>query len=411
MAGWLLWAGVAAVLLAGAAAQMWRPVAPPIGPVEDPSRWFDPDHLALVEAYWRPVHRLGLLALLVRVAVPCAIAWTAPGRRLVDAVIRRVGRQRPVLAAVVVAVSLVVVTDLILAPLAFWRGFVHEGAFGLRVDGPLGWARDWLVARAPTWVAVSVLVAGGFWLARRLPRTWPAVGGLAAAALTALVVFASPLVLEPLRFDTDPLADGPLRLEVDTLVARSGLRVDTVLVADASRRTTRHNAYVSGLGGSRRVVLYDTLLRDRPLGEVGMVIAHELGHERNADVLRGTLTGAAGSVLVALTIGAFVRWRVATGRQARATDPRGVAAVVALVVLLNAASLPVQSALSRRAEAAADLAALELTQDPSTYLAMNTELARSNLTHPSPPRWARWLWSSHPSTAERLTMGERWAGR
>jgi STE24 endopeptidase len=405
----LLWVALAVVVAAGVLAQLIRPVAPPMTDVPDASRWFDAEHLARVAAYWDPIYRAGLLSLLARVAIPCAIALTPWGRRAIAAVARGVGAHRPGRAAAAVAVGMLVVTDVALSPLAFWAGYLHEDAFGFRVQGFGGWARDWLVARAPTWVAVAALVLLGVALARRLPRVWPLVGGLAAALLTAALVFASPFVLEPLRFSTTPLGAGPLREEVTGLVERSGLRADTVLVADASRRTIRHNAYISGLGRSRRVVLYDTLIADRPTDEVAMVVAHELGHERNADLLRGTLTGGAGAALLVVVVGAVLRWRVRTGRQRTVVDPMGVAVVVAVVVVaLNAVSMPVQSGLSRRAEAAADLAALDLTGDPETFVTMNRELSRRNLSDPQPPRWAQLLWSSHPSTAERLTMGERW---
>jgi STE24 endopeptidase len=78
------------------------------------------------------------------------------------------------------------------------------------------------------------------------------------------------------------------------------------------------------------------------------------------------------------------------------------------VVVLATLGMPIESALSRRAEAAADLAALDITADPDTFVTMNLELSRTNLSNPQPPAWVRVLWSSHPSTAERLTMGERW---
>lgn len=404
----LLWVCCGAVVLVGLLGQLIRPLAPAITVVAEPTRWFDAAHLARVDAYWRPVYIASLLSLSVRVALPLLVACTARGRRMVAAVVERVGAHRPARAAAAVAVAIVVASDVVLAPVAFWGGYLHEDAFGFRVQGVGGWARDWLVARAPSWLAVGVLVLAGFSVARRLPRVWPQVAGLVGAVLTVVVVFAAPLVLEPLQFSTEPLEDGVLREEISALAERSGIRAENVLVADASRRTVRHNAYVSGLGQSRRVVLYDTLLDDRPAEEVLMVVAHELGHERNADLLRGTLAGGAGTVVLAIAIGAFVRWRVSTGRQATPTDPRSAAAIVALVVLLNVVSMPMQSGLSRRAEAAADLAALELTQDPETFVAMNTELSRRNLSNPGPPTWARVLWSSHPSTVERLTMGERW---
>lgn len=396
------------VVAAGVASQVARPLAPRMTDVPDVSRWFDAAHLAQVEAYWTPVYAGAVAALVVRVAVPLLVAFTPPGRRLVARILERVGAERPVRGATAVALAVVVGVDVVLSPLAFWSGYLHEKAYGFRTTGVGGWAYDWAAARVPSWVAVAVLVAVGYALARRLPREWPTIAALLAAGATAVIVLVSPYVLEPLRFRTTPLADGPVREEVESLIRSAELRVDRILVADASRRTTRHNAYVSGLGRTRRVVLYDTLVEQRPVDEIAMVVAHELGHERHRDVERGTLAGMAGTVVVTYLLAGVLRWRVRRGDLAYVADPRGAAAVVALVVVLNAVSMPVQSALSRRAEAAADLAALDLTADPDTYGRMNLELSRTNLSDPSPPEWVRLLWYSHPPTIVRLTMGERW---
>ena len=105
-----------------------------------------------------------------------------------------------------------------------------------------------------------------------------------------------PVLVEPLFNKFTPMPDGPLRSAILRLADREGVHVDEVLVADASRRTTTLNAYVSGLGGTRRVVVYDTLLAKAPPAEVKVVVAHELAHAKNHDVLLGTGLGALGSV-------------------------------------------------------------------------------------------------------------------
>jgi STE24 endopeptidase len=252
-----------------------------------------------------------------------------------------------------------------------------------------------------------VLAGGAVVLIRRLPRAWPPVAGLAGAGLTALLIFAAPLVLEPLAYRFTPLPDGPVRDEVVRVLEAAGTQVDELLVADASRRTTKQNAYVSGLGGTRRVVLFDTLVQGRSAEEVGVVLAHELGHDRNRDLARNALFGAAGSVTAAYALAgalALARRRGLTG-----VSPRGVAAVVAALALLQAASLPAQSWLSRRAEAAADYVALELTREPDVFEAMQRGLAEANLGDPAPPSWAYSLWWTHPTTTERIAMARAWA--
>lgn len=404
---WVAAAHLAAgcVVVAGVLAQFVRPLAPPLSAVPDPSAFFDAEHLARVAAYTAPLTTVRVTGLALRVAVPLLAVLSPPGRTMI-AVLGR-GRS-PALVAAAVATGLVVAVDLALLPLNVWAGFVHEGAWGFRTQGPGGWARDWLVLRAPGWAAVAAAAAGLAVAVRRLPRAWPPVAGLAGAALSVLLTLVAPAVLEPLQFRFTPLAQGPVRTEVERVLAAAGADVDTILVADASRRTTKENAYVSGLGTTRRVVLYDTLIAGRPPAEVGLILAHELGHDRNGDIGRGALLAAAGAVGGAYLLAGLGRLRRRRGLVVAPGDPRSVAVAVATLLVLGVVALPAQTWVSRRAEAAADLAALELTGDPQTFLAMQEGLSRANLSDPAPPAWARLLWWTHPPAAARLQMGEDW---
>lgn len=398
----------AGVVVVGVAVQVVRPLAPDLGPPPPPGQWFDTTHLEQVAAYREPLYAAGLAGLTLRLATPCLVAFTSAGRRVTDRIVATVGEHRPARAAAAVVLAVVVATDLVLLPLVVWASFVHDGRFGFRTQGLAGWAYDWVVATVPAWLVVAVLAVGAYALAGRMPRAWPPVAGLAAFALTALLVYAAPLVLEPLVFDTEPVPAGPVRAEVERVLDRAGEDIDRIVVADASRRTTKRNAYVSGLGTSRRVVLYDTLVDNQPADEVGVVMAHEIGHDQHADLARGTLFAGAGVVALVFVLAWVARRRTDAGRQRAVTDPRAAAVLLAIVVLVNALSVPLQNAASRRAEAAADLAALRITGDAATYLRMTEQLARANLTDPLPPRWARHLWSTHPPTTARLEMGRRW---
>ncbi|MBW3602563.1 MAG: M48 family metalloprotease, partial [Actinobacteria bacterium] len=342
------------------------------------------------------------------VAVPALVAWTPAGRRWVARVVGRVGERRPARAAAVVGVLVAVITDVVLLPLAFWAGYVHEGRFGFRTQSLAAWGYDWLVSQLPGWLGLVAVLVAGTVIVRRLPRAWPPVAGLGGAALGSVGELLSPLVLEPLWFDLRPLPPGATRTAVERVIDRSGERVGRLLVADASRRTTKENAYVSGVGTTRRVVLYDTLVRQGPPRRVGMVLAHELGHERHADVLRFTLLSGGGAVVGAYAVALGLRRRVRIGRQATQADPRAVPVVLAMLALLTVAGLPGRALVSRRAEAAADLTALRITDDPATFIRMSAGFTRTNLSDPAPPTWAYLLWSTHPSSSARLAMGHWW---
>lgn len=284
--------------------------------------------------------------------------------------------------------------------------------YGLSTQTWGGWLGDVARQLLVGWALTAVVLLVGIGLARAAPRTWWAWAAAATAGLVAAGSFAYPLLVEPVFNDFRPLPAGALRTDLLSLAARDGVPVRDVLVADASRRTTSLNAYVSGFGATRRIVVYDTLLRSAPPREVELVVAHELGHAKRDDVLVGTalgaLAGAAGVCLLALLLTTrLLRWSGAAGPG----DPR----VVPLVLFLAAAgmllALPGTNLVSRRVEARADLHALRLTGDPATFIAVEQRLARRNLAdlQPDPVLFA--VFASHPSTLQRIALAREYARR
>ena len=406
-----LHAAAALVVLAAVVAHVDRPLAPALTRVPSGAELFDSAFLARVRAYRTPRELVRLALLALTVAVPAWWALTGSGRRATARVRAWAGPGHPLRGAALLAVVIVVSLDVLSLPLVFWAGFVQDGAYGFRTQGLGGWARDWLVVRAPGWLGVALALPLLVAAVRRLPRAWPPLIGLAAGVLAAGLTLVAPLLLEPLWLHTTPLPPGEDRDAVEEVIARSGEPVDRILVGDASRRSTKANAYVSGLGGTRRVVLFDTLLDQAAPREVGIVVAHELAHDRHADIGRGVLLGAGGSVLAAYAIALLLGRAARDGRIPAPGDPSAVPLAALGLAVLMVLSLPVQSLLSRRAEAAADWTALELTADPDGFIAMQRTLADSHLADPSPPEWVRLLWYTHPTVAERIGLARQWAGR
>jgi STE24 endopeptidase len=163
---------------------------------------------------------------------------------------------------------------------------------------------------------------------------------------------------------------------------------------------------VSGLAGTRRIVLFDTLLERRP-DEIALIVAHELAHARNHEVLRGVLAGSAGLVVLCLLVELVVRRRSRLGLQRERADPYAAGVVVAVLVVAMLAASPVVAWTSRRAEAAADLGSLQLTDAYDDYCAVQRGLVERNLSDPAPPVWARLWWWSHPPAASRLELASR----
>ena len=301
------------------------------------------------------------------------------------------------------AAGVVVVADLVQLPLAYWLGHTRERAWGFSRQTTSGWLAD----RAKG-LAVSILVTAAAWtatvgLARAFPGWWPVAAGLALAAGVLVASFVAPVVLEPLFNRFRPLEDEQLAAELRALGELAGVPVRHVLVAGASRRTTKVNAYVSGFAGTRRVVLFDTLLAAAGAPEVKLIVAHELGHQRERHVLKATFLAMLSAVVAVLILWLVLGTRVAS--------PRELPQALLLFTVLELVGLAPAAAISRRWERRADRCSLELTGDLEAFERAHIELARKNLSDLAPPRVVYLLLFSHPTPPERLALGRAWAVR
>lgn len=270
-------------------------------------------------------------------------------------------------------------------------------AAGLATQSWPGWAADTLKGAA---IEMGFAAAGGGAVtaaARRYPRGWWLVAAGGAVGFGALVALLGPVALDPIFNDFDPLPEGETRSDVLELAGAADVAVGEVYAVDASRRTNAANAYVTGLGPTKRVVLFDTLLDRYGRDEVRGVVAHELAHVRHADVRRGIAYAAIVAAPAAL----------ATARLSRLLpgEPGTPEALPGLTLAAGLASAPVgviSSRLSRAIERRADAYSLELTRAPEAFVSFERRIALQNLADIDPPRWLQALLASHPSTAERI---------
>lgn len=390
--GVVLLSGVAFVV-AAAWLVPWSPVP---GGTPDPvpaASAFTPAEIALGEHYasWSRLWSWSSLAL--QLGVVAALASTRVRETIADRLPGRWWVQVPMA---------VVLVTLVLRLLALPFGIAlqqHRLDHGLSTQSWWGYARDVATGTAVSMVVTSlgllVLVA----LARRWRRAWVVVGAALAAGLVLVGSLVYPLVVEPLYNSFTSLPDGRLRTAVLAVADEEGVPVDDVLVADASRRTTTLNAYVSGFSGTRRVVLHDTLVDSLPEDQVLSVVAHELAHARHDDVLTGTVLGALGAAFGVGLLGLVV----GGDRMRRASV---VPLVMALLAVGSQLASPVENGISRRIETRADVDALKATGDPAAFREMQLMLARRSLADPMPPAWSQWWWGSHPTVLQRLGLAE-----
>ena len=328
--------------------------------------------------------------------VPLGIGFSPLGRRLYDAIKLR----RWYYVAPILVVALGLLASLVTLPTDVMAERVTR-KYGLSTEDWGLWFQD----RATNWllsaIVLTAVTLGLFALARRWRTWWWATAAITGAVLVLAISFAYPVLVEPRFNDFTSLEPGPQREQLLDLAKEDGVPVKDVLVADASKRTTTLNAYVSGFGSTRRLVIYDTLLKDAPPAQVRLVVAHELGHAAEDDVLHGTLIGALGAAFAVVLLKLILK--------ARMSDPRRTAMLLALIVAGSTLAAPVQNLVSRKIEARADYHSLRLTNDPADFVAMQHQLSVANISGLDPSRWRYWMFANHPTPPERIAMGRAWA--
>ncbi|MGB9377798.1 MAG: M48 family metallopeptidase [Mycobacteriales bacterium] len=388
----------------------WRPLAAPAGgrTAVDVSRDFTSAQVRREQSFHNALRPAAFVRLGVGLGVALLLGLTPLGARLLGALARPLGNGwgwQVALGALAVSV----IGQLVTMPFAIYSEAVLR-RYGLSTQDWAGWTLDLLKGLA-LGAGLSVAVLLGFIaVARAAPRTWWAWTAAGAAALVFALSFLYPVLVEPAFNKFAPMPQGQLRESLLALAREDKVPVKQVLVADASRRTTSLNAYVSGFGSTRRIVVYDTLLKDAPPAEVRLVVAHELGHAKRNDVLWGTLVGALGSAAACCLAYLLLGWpwllhrAGVTGVQ----DGRSVALLLALVALVGLLTLPVQSLVSRRIEARADVHSLDLTHDPGTFIDSEKRLSVTNLSELSPSPIVYGLFFTHPTGPERIAMARDW---
>jgi STE24 endopeptidase len=385
---------VAAVIVAQVAVVLLRPRNGVIEPAQvNTESYFSDSQVQRAREYRRPQLAIygGVLALEIGMLV---FLVARPPRRL------RGPFKRPLVAAAGAGAALSVAVTLAVLPL---QAVARERAkdVGLVTQSWSGYARDKAIAGAIGAVLAGLGGAVAVGLMRRMPNGWWAPGAVLVFAFGVASIYAGPVVLDPLFNTFKALPAGQVRDDVLELAERADVDVGEVYSVDASRRTSAANAYVAGLGKTKRVVLYDTLLENFERDEVRLVVAHELAHVHHRDVPNGLLYLA-----IVAPFGLFAVAQL-TGRLAPEGQP-GPAALPALalgVLVMTTTITTISNQLSRDVEARADSYALTLTRQAAPFISFEKRIALRNLSDPDPPRWQTCLLATHPPTIERIGIG------
>lgn len=394
---------VAAVVVAEAAVWLLRPrdVIEPVHAEE--GAFFAQRELAEARDY-RSGQRLIFVGSLAAEGV--LLVLLASGRPAsVRRGLERLG-ERPVLGGAAAAAGLSVAVAVVTLPFGI---AAHERSVdvGLSTQEIGDWAVDWLKATGIGALLAGAVGTAALALIRRFGARWWIPGSVAVVAAAAVFTWLAPVILDPVFNKFDRLEPGKARDDVIELGERAGIDIGEVYRVDASRRSTAINAYVNGLGPSKRVVLYDTLLNDLDRGERRSVIAHELAHVHQRDIQRGLLflaIVAPLSLIAAFGIAGAIA-RHGGGEPGRPSFLPAFAIGIAVVSFVIGVA---GNQLSRQVEARADTFALELTDDPKGLIELQEVLARRNLSDPEPPALVRFLLGTHPTTMQRIGEALAW---
>lgn len=309
-----------------------------------------------------------------------------------------------VIQGVLFLLGLLLVQALLDIPFSLYRTFVIEARFQFNTSTPLLWLTDLLKSLAIGTLLLALLSAGALALVQASPNAWWLWVWGFFAAVTLLLMYLSPVLIEPLFFKFLPLQDEQLAARVKALMAQAGLQVERVQQVDASRRSRHSNAYFTGIGRVKRIVLFDTLLEQMSEDEILAVLAHEAGHWRLGHIWKRLLN----MQLVALAV-CWLAWRLLSAGSLPGwfgLDGLSFAGQVVLLGFLFSLAgfflTPLASALSRRHEWQADRFASALTGQGGALATALIKLSKENLSNLHPHPLYAWFHFSHPPVVGRV---------
>jgi STE24 endopeptidase len=293
-------------------------------------------------------------------------------------------------------------------PLAFYSGFVHEHKWNFSNQTGKNWLWEQVKSFLVGLIIFILLLGLLLWIMATTPEWWWL---FAAGAMTLVsVIFAAlfPVVVAPIFNKYTPIEDRDLTEALEKILSREGLKSSGFFKEDMSRQTKKENAFLAGLGKTRRVVLGDNLLAHMTVPQIESILAHEVGHHRYRHLGKNILIGTIQQVVLFLILHVSLK---AVFPQFLTSNQWNLALVPAAAILLGALSGilfgPLNNALSRSFEKQADRYALESIGDKRAFMTALAGLADRNLSNAYPEWWVKLLYYSHPPIGERLEMAEK----
>lgn len=305
-------------------------------------------------------------------------------------------------------------SSLVALPLAVASGWWLDQRFGLSNQSFGAWLGEWALGLALSLVAVALLFPLLYFAIRRFGARWWLAAATAVVPLTVALVFLAPVVLMPLFNQYTPLPDGAVKTRIEALAASQEIPLEGIFEMDMSRQTSKANAFVTGLGATKRVVYSDTLLQKFTPDEIAFVTGHEFGHYAEHHIWLGIALGGVGGFLLFFLVARLAERLIASRRArfqiAALQDPASYPALVLVAGLLGLLAQPLGNAYSRYLEERADAYGIAVAPDRAAAASAFEKLATQNLANPSPNVLVKYWMYTHPPIQERIEFvlgGER----
>jgi len=298
-------------------------------------------------------------------------------------------------------------------PLTYYRSFVVEHYFDLSTEGFGDWLADFLKGELIGYLIMVILTPLAYWGIKRRAKDWWIWVSVASVPITIFMIVITPVYLDPLFNNYEPLKDEALRDRILTMAENAGISGSRVFQVDKSKETQKVNAYVTGLFGTKRIVMWDTILEKMTHDELAFVMAHEMGHYILHHVWKFigifTLVLFVLLFLISRTIGFFIRRYGDRMGFHELSDIASLPLLMLMFSLLMFLITPILNAYSRSKEHDADVFGLELTKDGSSAATAFIKLANENLSNPSPNPFIEFWLYDHPPLSDRISFCRQYA--
>lgn len=307
---------------------------------------------------------------------------------------------------------LFVIAMLLRAPFDYKNDFLIEKEYGFSTQTQAGWAKDLLKGWALNFIILGIAALFTLWALQAIPKLWWLVVGLGYVVLVVVLGQLFPVLILPIFYKLKPLQNHPLQEKIEQFLQRGGLRAQGIYEMAASEKTTKENAMLAGLGNTKRVILFDTLLRNRTLDEVEVVVAHEVGHSYYRHTWTLIFSQALFFLLTIFVLDLImvqIEPRFAPEQRTLTTILAALPVMLVVFSVLSFLLKPLTLFISRHCERQADTFALDATGKPHALIHFWVDMARRQLSDAYPHPLIKLFYYSHPPLSERIALAERWA--